>query len=255
MLFLRYARLKNATKHVYWRHTHTRIRSVPPCESKVAASCADADILNYKMKNTVRRNDGTSVRVRRGEGGKQTERDREDEIETRKHSVIEQLHRVDAFDENRHRRANRANSQTVRPVIIIFFAWHIQTPTETWRRDGYPRRSPNDDDNATTSRRSLRHGRLALPLSGTHMATAQSHLYTRFDWLRVYVRVYIDARVFRLTPPRLFVAAHDANGVSYARSTCFHFSRIHRFARQHSAKFVGVGPRELVTIIIRRRYR
>lgn len=41
LFFLRYARLKMAIKCVRWRHTHARIRSlqsVPPCESKVAAS-------------------------------------------------------------------------------------------------------------------------------------------------------------------------------------------------------------------------
>lgn len=46
---------------------------------------ADADILNYKMKNTVRRNDGTSVRE---EGEKQVERDMGEQTET-KRGIIE----------------------------------------------------------------------------------------------------------------------------------------------------------------------
>ena len=56
-------------------HVSGRCGFVPPCESKVAASRTDADILNYKIKNTVRRSDGM-VCEREKERERKTERDK-----------------------------------------------------------------------------------------------------------------------------------------------------------------------------------
>lgn len=117
----------------------------------------------------------------------------------------------------RHRRS--------RLVIISFFFLSRVTrtaPAKTWRRGGYPRRPPynDDDDDATASRRRLRHGHLALPLSGILTWRLRNHtfVYTRFGWaVRIRERtracVFVSARVCCACvcpdshQPRLSVAA------------------------------------------------
>ena len=124
-------------------HVSGRCGSVPPCESKVAASRTDADILNYKIKNTVRRSDGMSVRERE----RKTERDS---------TVLSNSCSVSTVVAVR-RRSSSASVIEYIPQSSWFKSYIFSRGTYSIDGDSKGVDTLDDDDDATTSRQSHRH--------------------------------------------------------------------------------------------------
>jgi len=207
-------------------HVSGRCGSVPPCESKVAASRTDADILNYKIKNTVRRSDGMSVRER--------ERERK-ENRKRQSTVLSNSCSVSTVVAVR-RRSSSASVIEYIPQSSWFKSYIFSRGTYSIDGDSKGVDTLDDDDDATTSRQSHRHWCLALPFYQVLTWRLRSHTYIHAPRLvarvcectRVYVCVCV--RVYG-TPTHTTIslvrrAAHDVQRRVRSLAQCFHFLRI-----------------------------